>query len=366
MKAFISDGKLFLPTRAGSFQEYKCQFAETKKEEEESRKARNGWKNTSDDFSFGSSSVWGKQSDSGIQTHFYFLNCRTYGNKIYFLITNSTITGLFLYDMETKEEKRLFHKNNFMTFGFDYSPKRNQFVMSVHQDDGAYNLHLLNEYGSFICELTGGDSVDTMPSFDGDSIVYQSAGIGRGAEGYVMAYAPIELISQDLESGQTECLKGDQDSDYLCPQISSSGTVLYIRRPYQDFHDPTPLWKRILKIILVPYYFCKTIYQFMKVIGNINNNKKPEHAVQSCGTKVITIQGHEIDCSKLKKEKDQSYSIVPETWALFDQSEEIQTGVVAFTPIEDGILYTNGSTLYTLKKGTKEKIHKQDLITGIG
>jgi hypothetical protein len=278
------------------------------------------------------------------------------------------VAGLFVYDQQAKEEQRLFQKNDFLAYGFDYSAERDEFVIATADDDGSYNLDLFNGEGRYLRTLTGGDSVDIMPSFHGNSVVFQSASIARGNAGEILAVAPMDILSVDLDDGAVQTLRSASDADHLRPTVDGEGRLLFIRRPYEMYPGRGGL-SDFLGCLMVPVHFLRTVYDFMRAVAG-RMNQRPDAIAQSDGTKVVSVLGHQVDFGKLKRRKDQSYSIVPSSWALWrgplsgGTDEKLASEVLAFHLDVDRLLLSDGSTLRQHSDGTR--LLRQDLISDLG
>ena len=165
---FIADGRLYVCDKDGQRKEIESHFVLEKLDGAEYHKSHSGWKSASSDADtpFNGSSVWGGQASSGPSLNYRFQNVICIDeDTICYILTNGTITGLFKYNIKEDHEDRLFHRKDHPCFGIDYSPRRNEFVIAVGDPDGRVNLQLLDERGSHIRDITGGDSRDCNPAF---------------------------------------------------------------------------------------------------------------------------------------------------------------------------------------------------------
>ncbi len=366
VKAIISDGRLMFSKGGGRYEEHVSEFVAQKVAEAERHAELNGWKQNSagDGGMFGS--AWGGAKRSARDVEFRCLAVRCFDDMAYYIITNGAMTGLFSYRFSDDYERRLFHKQDYHVCGFDFSPERQQFVISSSDEDGAYNLHLHNEFGRHEKTLTGGDSRDVLPRFHGDEVIYQSGGIGRSEDGYIMAHAPMEVMSLHLESGESKVLAGDESFDFLAPVKSTNGTLYFIRRPYQMYPEGVSLDRRILHVLLLPYYFIMSLYHLATMIANIKKPPTQEMATNvGKQSKNVDVMGTLVDCVKLKRDKgDQSYELVPNSWELVNENgEKLSTNVVAFETIGDQLYFTNGCKVFSLAGDEKSLLTRADIVT---
>lgn len=202
---FISDGRLYLREADGRLREIESHFVKEKMQRDEKQRSADSWKSESmKENAFSSFNLWGNQTSGKAAVPFRFKNViPAEGNSIYYVMTNNLVTGLFKYSLEDEDELRLFHKNDFVEQGMDFSEEKRQFVVAVQEEDGRVNLKLLDEEGKIQETLTDGDSRDAYPRFsraNAKVVHFQSAGIGRDDEGFVWAYGPEAIIRLDMET----------------------------------------------------------------------------------------------------------------------------------------------------------------------
>jgi len=93
----------------------------------------------------------------------------------------------------------------------------------------------LDADGSNYRELTGGDTVELAPAWIPDEpnkILYQSCGIARNRDGYVIAQKPASIQLLDLNNGELTTIRKDTRNELLQPKVSPVGDLYFIRRPY--------------------------------------------------------------------------------------------------------------------------------------
>ncbi len=94
---------------------------------------------------------------------------------------------------DPEREHRLFHTADYRIGHVTFDVNNENVACSVYGKEGHANIARIRNDGTGLVELTEGDSVDIAPAWSpaGDqSLVYQSAGIGRSRDGYAMGLGP--------------------------------------------------------------------------------------------------------------------------------------------------------------------------------
>ena len=184
--AFIADGRLYLRDGDGGVREIESRFAREKAEKAERRSERNAWRTGAEPANpfFGGNVVWGSQAQPVLCRPFRFEALLPGApGEICYLVGNGSTTGFFRYAIETDEERMLFIRSGFVGAGIDRCPETGRFAIGVPREDGRSDLELYNAEGRIDKTLSGGDSLDTNPSFGRKrpkTLLYQSSGISRG------------------------------------------------------------------------------------------------------------------------------------------------------------------------------------------
>jgi len=66
-----------------------------------------------------------------------------------------------------------------------------------------------------------------------ETLVYQSAGIGRDHMDGIYGFAPFGIYKLDLANDRMSTVLELPEFDCLAPRITADGSLYYIRRPYQ-------------------------------------------------------------------------------------------------------------------------------------
>ncbi|MBN1123495.1 MAG: hypothetical protein JXA82_00710 [Sedimentisphaerales bacterium] len=358
MHAFIADGRLYFRQETGEIHEHESPFVSNKQEQFEHYQTHSGWKRQGfPQDPFIGPGLWGGQSRPVLNIAYRFQNVVTMDqHRICYTLTNNVVTGLFEYDLVEQEEVRLFHKNDFMEFGLDYSELLRQFVIATAEPDGRANLQLLDERGSHVKEITGGDSRDSHPTFcrsNPNHILFQSAGCARHEDGLVYAYGPEAIFNMDLVSGKMNEIIADDRHDYLLPRADRDGNIYCIRRPYQGPYYRSALLS-LFHIVTFPIRFLIAIVNFLNAFTKLfsQNPLQPNGpaALSPPRNKYVHVLGQTIDLAKVKRPvlSPGNPSLVPGSWELLriGTDKEIKTiakNVCSYDIDEKGCLYyTNG------------------------
>jgi hypothetical protein len=356
---FISDGRLFTNS-GGENVEITSKFAQEKMEDTERERSAHGWKSdgsTGADPYFGSNIVWGGQARSRPFRKFRFKNVMVKSeNTIYYLLTNDFVTGLFQYDISANEELRLFHKREFQEFGMDYSPSLDRFVAAITNEDQSVDIELLNNQGGYEKSLTSGDSRDSNPFFsksEPEHILYQTAGIGRGEEGFIWGYGPEAVNKVDIHSGEIITLLADERYDFLLPRDDRQGNVYCIRRPYHAPGYTSPV-RTLWYLITFPVRLVIAILRFLDAFTKLFNREPMRTAgpvvEPPIRDKYVRVLGQTIDMAKIQRGArfSKEPSLVPKSWELIKLDKQGRMSVVSkrvssFDIDDDGKVHiTNG------------------------
>src|SRR5262249_20156200 len=115
-------------------------------------------------------------------------------------------------------------------------PDGNRLLCAQHARNGAANIVVMDADGGNFRELTGGDTVDTAPSWvpgQADAILFQSSGLARNQAGYVVAQGPASIQMADTNAGSLTMVLEDPRHDFLQPRVGADGFLYFIRRPYE-------------------------------------------------------------------------------------------------------------------------------------
>jgi hypothetical protein len=307
------------------------------------------------------------------------------GRLIYSLDTEA-VSALLALDPESGDEKRLFHSNESRLDSFSPAADGKSVACSVRNTHGVLDLGLLDLERGGMQELTEGDSADSHPAWRLDHpnrLVYQSCGLARDEDGWVVDRGPSSIECLDFDHGSLETLAEDAKSDLLTPRVDTEGRLYYIRRPYKRSRGPGALGM-LKAILLFPFHFVLAIFHLVnsmtaafsrKPLMDTGTPRRDERKVER-----MQILGELVEVGKNRSRRhrstDDDAGLVPDSWQLVRiadadgadadgadagrDPEVLAKGVLAFDLLKDGsVLYSNGSAIYHLAAdGKKQRLAK--------
>ncbi len=360
---FLSDGRLYQWQEGKNPREIESHFVQEKCRESDRQSSIHKWKHQGggNDPVFGQTVLWGNPTTAASMSHYRHIELSAGEEEIYYVLTNHQVTGLFKYELGEDYESRLFHKNDFVSAGLDYSEKDSQFVIAIQEEDGRVHLTLLDAEGKYLEILTSGDSRDTEPSFslrDENFILYQSSGIARNEEGWPIAHGPCFINQFDRKNNEVTEILYDDHYDYLQPREDASGNIYCIRRPYVPAGPVSPA-RMLLSIVTFPFRFLMAIMNFLNMFTELFSKNPfkptgPNLPSQMPKAKHVQVLGQTINIAKLKKfyQKSDDVSLVPGSWELIQIGNNhshrvIAKNVSSYDISREGkIIYTNGFKVY--------------------
>ncbi|WP_455220728.1 hypothetical protein [Kaarinaea lacus] len=368
---FISKGKLFLKNTTGEIEEIHSPYVQEMIDRMNRKKQLHGWKeNTSLSQSF----VGQRGNVVADQVELQVVSAQICSdNKLIYFMKDSHVGGLFEYDAATKSERRLLHKQNLFYENLSVNPSNGKILCSEQHTNGIANIVVLNNYGDDYLQLTEGDTVDSSPAWipsDDTHILYQSSGLARSEEGYVIAHGPSSIKMLDLLNNDVTTVLENQSIDYLQPKVDRQGNLYYIKRPYeaQQYGGGNIL----LDILLFPFRLARALFHYLNFFS-LMYSRKP--LTSASGPKVnedikdILVKGKRIDAEKaLRKEAriNGIPSLVPKSWQLVKRTRTgdetlLATNVASFDiTSEDFILYSNGYAVFQLASNNESRILLRD------
>src|SRR5262245_34106397 len=232
--AFISGGKLFYQAPGQELRELQSAHVQAVMDRMARSHQLHGWKEgTAFGRSFTGRNPRGGGDGAGIQaTSAQFA---AHDRVLYFLKDDS-FGGLFEYDLTQGVEKRLLHKQHLFLEDLRLKPEGRQLLCAQYARNGTANVVVMDADGNNYSELTGGDTVDTAPAWvpgQPNLVVFQSSGLARNPDGYVIARGPTSIQMADTAAGSLTVVLEDPLVDFLQPRVGANGFLYFIRRPYE-------------------------------------------------------------------------------------------------------------------------------------
>jgi hypothetical protein len=370
--AYLAHGRLFYRNN-GTAELIESQYGQEVVKRALERQAKNEWKSsgTSTSALFSRGSLWGSGDDS--RTVAVKISSVVPGdgdNELLYVVSTEAVGGLFKYDIATKKETRIFHKEKLWLTDLCKQSQGNLVACGKRMVNGTSRLAVIN--GQDVSEITEGDSVDEAPSWipgPGKKLVFQSAGVARNQNGVMMGVGHTYIQQLDLETGSINTLLENESFDFLAPRKNEQGDLFFIRRPYESpFSKPYPVGKMLLDIVLFPFRLARAFFHYLNFFS-IAFSKKPLTTasgpkVEGPDEKTLFLKGRMIDAQKFIEEQGKSNeapSLVPKNWQLMRRSSDGKESVLADAVLSydfdqaGNVIYSTGISVFRLDAADRNK-----------
>ena len=375
--AFLSRGKIFFRKPGGKIQEIQSPFIQGVVERSEKSKQLHSWKEgTTFDVSAGGGMRTQKSANIELQaTSLQFIT----PDQVIYALKDQSVGGLFGQNLIDGTEQRLIHKQHLILEDLAISPDGSQLLCTSISQNGSSNIAIINIDGSEYRELTGGDTIDTHPSWipnEANAILFQSIGIARNEHGYEAAHGPASIQMLNTSNTELESIKEADDTEYLQPKVAPDGCLYFIQRPYEVPQYGTQ--NQLLDTLFFPFRLLRALFHYLNFFS-LMYSRKPLTSANGpdaqADIKDILVKGKRFDAEqalKTGKKVNGVPSVVPQNWQLIHRTqhgeESIISGHVAsFDISHDGkVIFTNGYGAFVINPGsTPSAIFTGKLITDI-
>lgn len=387
--AYISQGRLYLKSPESREEEVISDFVRNLKKRLQSVEDRASFRSGGSGAQFMRGGMAAPESPSVEDTFVSEFSCAAKGedqNHLCYAVDARDVRGLFLYDIQEKYERRLLHgpKHRFTSISVRKGDGGAEWLVAAAQDHGASRIGLFTpDAGGGVRELTEGDSLDSYPAWEPGSarrFVYQSCGIARDPRsGDWRGLGPASIQSVDLDSGSHDPVVEDDRFDYLCPTYAPDGSLYYLKRPYEPFHQPS-FFAMARDVVLFPFRLLRAIFSFLNVFSMFFSGKP----LQTAGAaprrdgpdpKAVFLHGRWVNMEKAMRDAtvDEMTSAIPKNWELMRRDANgnetvVQQGVMAFAVGGAGeVFYSNGRGVWMVSpaSGTPAKISDRKMVTSL-
>lgn len=370
--AYLAQGKLYLQEAENQFREIKSEFGQSIQRQRLQIQRRNAWKDKGIRSMMMSPQAMAQleqQAEAVVPVMMSSL-CNSTEGKLFYAIETGDMAALFQFDPKSDREDRLFHNADFQISHLDYSAQQDLIACTKAYPTGIINIATLSPHSVRPHDITEGDSIDLAPRWipNQKALIYQSAGVSRNGDGFVIDRAPFSIEKLDFNQQSLTTLAEDPKSDFLGPQIGADGLLYYIRRPYRSFHRSFNIWQFLKDLLLIPFRLAYAIFQFFNFFTQ-SFTGKPLIAAgtqQKVEPKRMRIWGDWLTLERLPKqhaEDQDAPPLVPPSWELVRQGtqgvpEVLATSVLAYDLAADGtVAYSNGSGIYLLlPQGERQRV----------
>ena len=299
------------------------------------------------------------------------------GKLLYFL-RDERMGGLFEQDLQSGEERRLLHRQNLLLDDLRAHPD-GRLLCAQLSSSGTSNIVLMDREGDHLRELTAGDTIDSAPCWVADApgtVLFQSRGVARSAEGFPLAHGPATIQLLDLADGALTPVLDSEHWDHLQPRVAADGSLLFIRRPYQrPRYGAADL---LVDALLFPFRFLRALFHYFNFFS-LMYARKPLTSASGprveADLKEIELQGRRIDAEAALRTGtavNGVRSLVPASWELVRRSRQgaeqvLARHVAAFDIGPDGqLLYSNGNGVFVLgADGESQVLLRDNLVVDV-
>lgn len=373
--AFISGGKLFYQTPGQELRELQSPYVQSVMDRMERSRQLHAWKEGTG-FAMSFTGQHQRGASQALQIQAISAQFTAQGRVLYFLKDDS-FGGLFEYDLADGTEKRLLHKQNLSLEDLRLSPDGQRLLCAQHARNGTANIAVMNADGSDYRELSGGDTVDTAPAWVPDQphlVMYQSSGLARNPQGFVIATGPASIQMADTRKGSLTAVLENPELDFLQPRLGPDGSLYYIRRPYDG--QRYPVKNIVLDTLLFPYRLLRALFHYLNFFSLMYTRKPLTTAsgpALQADIKDILLKGKRFDAEQAIRSGTKLGgvpSLVPASWQLMRRNQKAEEQVLAshvasFDLAPDGaILFSNGYGVFALEDGGKPRVLLKEKLIG--
>src|SRR5258706_548738 len=222
-------------------------------------------------------------------------------------------------------------------------------------------------------QVTGGDTVDAAPVWvpgEPNLVLFQSSGLARNPDGYVIAHGPTSIQMAATAAGSLTVVLEDPRLDFLQPRVGANGFLYFIRRPYEA---PRYGAKNILTdTLMFPFRLVRALFHYLNFFSLMYARKPLITAsgpMLQADLKEILVKGKRLDAEAALRSGVRLNgvpSLVPASWQLVcrsPQGEErvLPSHVGSFDIAADGtILFSNGYGVFALDGANPPQVLLKD------
>jgi len=351
------------------------QYLEKYKKNRESIQKKNAWKTEGMGAAF-----QGVRTSSGPDSEEIHARANVNGiafakdGMIVYSLDVEDYSGLFLKNPKNdgEDEGHIIHDSMTRFMNLDYHPVTGELVVSVQDSPWERHLALFEPKNSRYRKITEGDCFDENPVWGKQasrSIYYDSAGVGKDAEGRFLELGEKVINRLDLDSGTISELVSLPRHDCFLPKVDSEDRLYFIKRPHEK---PGSKGMTFKDIVLIPYRLGRAVYSFlqlfsMRYTGEPLSTAGPDPTkAKNKDPKDLFINENMINAEQtLKENRDKGDSfpgIAPRSWELTRLEKDgsltcLKKGVIDFDLGKNGdIVFSNGKYLLKQDREGKEKV----------
>lgn len=376
--AFLADLQVHVARDDGTEEAVSSAFVEGVHRREASIERKTSWKTSGTGARFmGAAALWNDAEGRRSPAWFTCLAKGRRRGEILYAVTTGPVSGLFAYDLATKEEQRLLHGTDGAAVAIATSDDHHVVALARDQKNGSRNLAVMHDEGGDSSLVTDGDTVDDAPSWvpvgpevteHRHQLVYQSTPIGRDVAGGIAGFGPTEINLLDAEHGSLKTILSSDEYDYLAPRMMRDGALYVMRRPYQPGPSEVDPATRLKDGLFAPFRLAYAGFRYLDFV-TMKYTGKP---LATSGN----TRGRQVDARKLLERQnvaavgddadDPNAYRAPSSWELvrrLPNGDEtvIATGVVAYAVDANGaVMISDGNGILRLSpRGEKTRVSKR-------
>jgi len=357
--AFIDRGKLFFRRPGHEVAEIQSPYVQGLVDRMEKSRQLHGWK---EGTAFGVSATGALRRGPGANLEIRAVSAQFASpSRVIYSLWSESFGGLFAQELSDGKEDRLLHKQNLALEDLAISPDGSKLLCSAHARNGCANIAVLNVDGTDYQEVSAGDTVDTHPAWiagEPDSVLYQSSGIARDPEGFVVAQGPASIHMLNLSNGELEAIREDEGWDFMQPKVAPDGCLYFIRRPYEmQQYGASNLF---VDSLLFPFRLLRAVFHYLNFFS-LMYSRKPLSSAAGPGVEAdlreLVVKGKRFDAEQALRSGKKVCgvpSLVPATWQLVRRTKHGDESVVAghvasFDVAPDGcLIFSNGFGVFAV------------------
>jgi hypothetical protein len=263
--AFVAGGRLQVFDGQGAPRALESTFAGTVRERAQEIHRRHSWKGEGSQGGFGAL-AWGRQPTGppSVDARVTGLSRAPVAGQILYSMEVDRLTAVCASDPQSGVERRLLHGSKTRLRDVWARPEREDVACAMQHPDGTASIALMSHEATDLRQVTEGESLDVCPSWADDGtarIVYQSAGLGRDAQGRPAGYGRFEIHVLDLQKGDVQTLAADPDADLERPRLGADGTLYYLSRPHKGGRSSA--LGMVKDALLLPVRLLFAVFQYL-------------------------------------------------------------------------------------------------------
>ncbi len=341
------------------------QFAEKARRKSAETSQRNAWKTQNTGALFmGMGARDASQLTVEVPAHLTGLTCTPSGEVVYSLELRD-VSGVFEVSRDGSDEKRLYHGAMGGLRDLARHPAAPIAAgVTSNVKAGTSHVCLIGLDGEGVTVLTEGDAVERNPRWvpgSPSTMVYESAGIGRTADGAFAGLGPSTIVQLDAKSGALSTLAEAPGFDLCQPRVGADGALYFVRRPWAG-KASTSFVDVLLGVLLLPWRLLTAIAGFFNFFS-LRYSGKPllggrDARSREADIRRMMLWGNLAAAQQeaLDQVTEEQLKAVraPSDWVLVKRSsagveEVLLKGVAAWDLLADGtVVFTDGVDISAL------------------